>query len=306
MGYSSSPVCGYRSPAGLRPRESGDSLIGMGTKAWQLRMDRSLERLNSSLVWLGVTVFYVTMLRVDLQHVADSGALGLIISLRVILLVLAAGHAMAVLIHGRRELFTAAKWGILAAHFAVQVLMSLAYESFHILQLLIPLPTVLVAYFVIPPTPRLAITAGIGQTVIALSLTLSDSGFPADAALFLIPTMLILNALGISHLRTQAQLPAKKQAYESELQDGAGFSRLLADAASAAAAVSQLPLSAREREVVAELLKGRTRREIAGTLFISPETVKWHTTRVYRKLGVSTKIQLLQRVLAETDSPSEE
>ena len=37
-----------------------------------------------------------------------------------------------------------------------------------------------------------------------------------------------------------------------------------------------------------------------STLFISPETVKWHTRRVYRKLGVATKIELVQRVLAET------
>jgi DNA-binding CsgD family transcriptional regulator len=55
-----------------------------------------------------------------------------------------------------------------------------------------------------------------------------------------------------------------------------------------------------------ELLKGRTRSQIGEALFISPETVKWHTSRIYRKLGVSSRIQLLQRVLGETDVPSAE
>lgn len=65
-------------------------------------------------------------------------------------------------------------------------------------------------------------------------------------------------------------------------------------------AISTLPLSGRDRDIVVELLKGTTRSEIGATLFISPETVKWHTRRVYRKIGVSTKIELVQRVLAET------
>ena len=44
------------------------------------------------------------------------------------------------------------------------------------------------------------------------------------------------------------------------------------------------PLSEREREVLEAIASGATNREIAGTLFLSPHTVKEHTSSLYRKL----------------------
>jgi DNA-binding NarL/FixJ family response regulator len=48
-------------------------------------------------------------------------------------------------------------------------------------------------------------------------------------------------------------------------------------------------LSAREREVVALIAKGATNSEIAGELYLSPHTVKEHTSAIYRKLGVRNR-----------------
>lgn len=57
----------------------------------------------------------------------------------------------------------------------------------------------------------------------------------------------------------------------------------------------QLPLSAREREVVALISAGATNREIAERLFLSPHTVKEYTSGIYRKLGVRNRAEAVQR-----------
>ena len=48
------------------------------------------------------------------------------------------------------------------------------------------------------------------------------------------------------------------------------------------------PLSEREREVLDLMASGATNREIAERLFLSPHTVKEHTSALYRKLGCAT------------------
>jgi len=54
-------------------------------------------------------------------------------------------------------------------------------------------------------------------------------------------------------------------------------------------------LSSREREVLALIATGATNAEIAGRLFLSPHTVKEHTSALYRKLGVRNRAQAVQR-----------
>lgn len=49
------------------------------------------------------------------------------------------------------------------------------------------------------------------------------------------------------------------------------------------------PFTPREGAVVAGLLRGEARREIARALAVSEETVKTHLEGVYRKLGVHTR-----------------
>jgi len=55
------------------------------------------------------------------------------------------------------------------------------------------------------------------------------------------------------------------------------------------------PLSGREREVLHLIAAGSTNREIAETLFLSPHTVKEHTSSVYRKLGARNRAEAVQR-----------
>ena len=58
------------------------------------------------------------------------------------------------------------------------------------------------------------------------------------------------------------------------------------------------PLSAREREVLGLLSSGKTNREIAAELYVSPGTVKAHVANIYRKLEVHNRTEALGRARA--------
>jgi two-component system response regulator DesR len=58
---------------------------------------------------------------------------------------------------------------------------------------------------------------------------------------------------------------------------------------------SAIPLSQREREVLHLLVTGATNREIAGSLYLSPHTVKEHTSSLYRKLSARNRTEAVQR-----------
>ena len=49
----------------------------------------------------------------------------------------------------------------------------------------------------------------------------------------------------------------------------------------------ELGLTPREREVLALIAEGRTDRQIAEALFISPRTVAMHVSSILAKLGVT-------------------
>ncbi len=50
-------------------------------------------------------------------------------------------------------------------------------------------------------------------------------------------------------------------------------------------------LSNRELEILELFAKGLSNKEVAVTLFLSPGTVKWHSSNIYGKLGVRGKLQ---------------
>jgi DNA-binding CsgD family transcriptional regulator len=58
-------------------------------------------------------------------------------------------------------------------------------------------------------------------------------------------------------------------------------------------------LSPRELEVLRLVLSGKTNKDIESALFISVETVKTHIQRIYKKTGVGSRLQLMNRVSAE-------
>lgn len=52
---------------------------------------------------------------------------------------------------------------------------------------------------------------------------------------------------------------------------------------------AELGLTAREQEVLRRLAAGRTNRQMAEELFISPKTVSVHVSNILAKLGVSSR-----------------
>ena len=54
-------------------------------------------------------------------------------------------------------------------------------------------------------------------------------------------------------------------------------------------------LSPREREVLSLIARGATNKEIADDLFLSPHTVKDHTSSLYRKLSVRNRAEAVQK-----------
>jgi LuxR family maltose regulon positive regulatory protein len=57
-------------------------------------------------------------------------------------------------------------------------------------------------------------------------------------------------------------------------------------------------LTAAEQQVAEQVAKGRRNEEIAAALGLSPRTVEWHLSKVYRKLRVRSRTELVVRVAA--------
>lgn len=64
------------------------------------------------------------------------------------------------------------------------------------------------------------------------------------------------------------------------------------------AAQAELGISGRELEVLQELAAGRSNKEIAQRLNISPNTIKTHTARLYEKLGAKRRTEAIARARA--------
>ena len=55
-----------------------------------------------------------------------------------------------------------------------------------------------------------------------------------------------------------------------------------------------MSLTRTERDVVRLVSEGLTNADIAARLFISPRTVQTHLTHIYTKLGLTSRVQLVQ------------
>lgn len=56
----------------------------------------------------------------------------------------------------------------------------------------------------------------------------------------------------------------------------------------------QYGLTARQKEIAVMLLAAKTRRQIAGELGVSESTVKNHTSELYKKLGINSRVELFR------------
>jgi DNA-binding CsgD family transcriptional regulator len=61
------------------------------------------------------------------------------------------------------------------------------------------------------------------------------------------------------------------------------------------AAIRSLRLTARECEILTLLASGKSNKELARALAISPNTVKTHIARVYEKLEVERRVQAIEK-----------
>jgi DNA-binding CsgD family transcriptional regulator len=60
-------------------------------------------------------------------------------------------------------------------------------------------------------------------------------------------------------------------------------------------------LTAQELRIALQAAEGKTNRQIGATLFLSPKTVEFHLGRVYRKLGIGSRAELIRHFLSGTD-----
>jgi DNA-binding CsgD family transcriptional regulator len=61
-------------------------------------------------------------------------------------------------------------------------------------------------------------------------------------------------------------------------------------------------LTPQELQIALVIARGRTNREAGAELFLSPKTIEAHLSRVYRKLGITSRTQLV-RLLSDTSPP---
>ena len=52
-------------------------------------------------------------------------------------------------------------------------------------------------------------------------------------------------------------------------------------------------LTAQERQIAQRVAEGHTNRDIAAQLFLSPRTIDFHLRNIFRKLDISSRMQLV-------------
>jgi DNA-binding CsgD family transcriptional regulator len=63
----------------------------------------------------------------------------------------------------------------------------------------------------------------------------------------------------------------------------------------AAGKLKELGITQREHEILGLIAEGLSNREIGGRLFVSENTVKTHSSRLFDKLGVNRRVQAVQK-----------
>jgi DNA-binding NarL/FixJ family response regulator len=105
--------------------------------------------------------------------------------------------------------------------------------------------------------------------------------------------------------------PAELAPVLRQVFEGALVSESLGSTGSAPEeAADDLGLTTREREILDRVATGRSNKQIAAEFWLSEQTIKYHLTNVYRKLGVSSRTEAARFAydhgLAGGSSPGED
>jgi DNA-binding CsgD family transcriptional regulator len=63
-------------------------------------------------------------------------------------------------------------------------------------------------------------------------------------------------------------------------------------------------LTPTEKRIASLVASGRTNREVAAALFVSPKTVEWNLSKIYRKLAVTSRTELAAKLAGRADAPA--
>jgi DNA-binding CsgD family transcriptional regulator len=62
-------------------------------------------------------------------------------------------------------------------------------------------------------------------------------------------------------------------------------------------------LTAQELRIALQAAEGKTNRQIGATMFLSPKTVEFHLGRAYRKLGITSRAELIRHFATSQAAP---
>jgi DNA-binding CsgD family transcriptional regulator len=69
---------------------------------------------------------------------------------------------------------------------------------------------------------------------------------------------------------------------------------------------AQEQLTPQELQIARLVAEGKTNRDVAATLFVSPKTVEFHLTRIYRKLEIHSRSELVRRIADDERGPGQQ
>ena len=93
----------------------------------------------------------------------------------------------------------------------------------------------------------------------------------------------------VKHIDPRDLAAAVRQAISGAIFQPLGLIERAADAAA-----READLSKRELMILQALQSGRSNKQIAGELFLAEQTVKFHLTNIYRKLGVNSRTEAVR------------